>query len=120
MDLRGPCAPARQDEAPQRLETGAQPVRVLLETPDMAFEDAMDRGGLRSRARELALRDEHLVLQPEQQLGGVASRRELRGRAAEVGPELVVGADRADAERILPYAATTQEAGLAAVAGAGV
>ena len=120
MDLGGTATSAWQHEAADGLDGLGEPVGVLLETADMPLEDPVRRSRTWSWRSELALGDEHLVLEPEEERGGLVLIRELLGGSPEMGPELVVGADGADPSGVLPYAAAAQEAGLSAVAGTGV
>jgi len=116
----GRCGrPARKDEAAQRLEALGEPVDLGFEPEDVAFRDPV--GGRAADGRKLALGDEHLVLEAEKEFGRVGPvRREVRRGAAEVGPQLVEGAEGPDARGVFPYAGAAQETGLASVPGTGV
>jgi hypothetical protein len=74
------------------------------------------RGG-----RDLRLRDVELVLETHHDGPHLAGgRRERCLRNAEVGAQLVEGAERLDPRGVLQYAGATRETGLAAITGAGV
>jgi hypothetical protein len=97
------------------------PVDLVLEARHMTRFDAMGRGRTARGDGELGLGDEQLVLEPANEATKVLERRgQARLELAEVGPELVEGAVRADACRVLLYARTMGETGRSAVARAGI
>jgi hypothetical protein len=104
-----------------RLQLGAGRVDLLFESGDVTtLQDVRRRP---DRGRQLGLRDEQLVLDPEKLGAERVARavvREVRADDPELGSELVERAERADPQRILGYPRATNETGLSAVAGAGV
>lgn len=113
--------PPREDEAGERGMLRVEPIDLSLEPVDVRLADgrhALRRAG---GTRELGLRDEELVAEALEELPFVGERLgELAQGEAEPGPELVVGAVGADAERVLRYARTTVETGGTAIPRAGV
>jgi len=76
--------------------------------------------GRLARSGDLAVRDEDLVGQPTEERLRLRPAGQEGFGYAQLGRELVVTAQGADARRGLVYAGTTSEAGVPAVTGAGI
>jgi hypothetical protein len=121
VELRTAPRPIRQDERAHGLQLRAGRVDLLFEARDVASFEDVGRGA--DRSRQFGLRDEQLVLDPEELGTERVTRavvRQVRPDDSELGSELVQRAERADPKRILGYPRATNETGLSAVAGAGV
>jgi hypothetical protein len=113
--------PSGKDEGRQGRMGRVPSVDLAFQAGDVPRFDAVLGWSTTGSDRELGLGDEQLVLQPADQRTEVPEARgEARLDLAEVGPELVEGAVRADARRVLVYARTMGETGRSAVARTGI
>ncbi len=117
---RGRRSP-REDEGRQRGMGRIPTVDLVLQSFHVTGLDAVLRRSSARAHRELGLCNEEFVLQPAHELTQVVQLRgEARLHLTEVSPELVEGAVRADARRVLVYPRTMGETGRSAVARTGV
>ena len=103
-----------------RVEGGRESVGVLLEPLNVTRLDPVSVLSRRARSSDFAVRDEDLVGQPTEERLRLRPAGQEGFGYAQLGRELVVTAQGADARRGLVYAGTTSEAGVPAVTGAGI
>jgi hypothetical protein len=120
LEMRPTGSTAGKNERVNGIERGGESVGFFLEATDVTILDPMRVLGRSSRGGDLAVRDEGLVGEPTEEPPLLRPVRKERLGHPELGGELVVTAEGADARRRLVYAGTTSEAGLPAVTGAGI